>query len=178
MITAVTSFFIFKRVHSFMLGVNKDKIDRQHENNVKELTREHYFETEEKIKIVEKLMKVKAAKSLKRSKEVLNGQSVEQIVPYIDDFKYYPGDARFMGAPIDMIIFDGATNDNIKEIIFLEIKTGKSRLTKRQQQIKELIKQGKVRWEEFRVKTKPVQLKHKKDLAKIDECLCPDCVPI
>jgi len=47
--------------------------------------------------------------------------------------------------PIDYVIF---TDD---EVVFLEVKSGQSYLSKRQQQIKDAVLAGKVIWAEYRI---------------------------
>lgn len=95
----------------------------------------------------EKLMKKEA---IKKSRLVLEGKFKEQLAPFLPDFDYNPTDARFLGSPIDFIVFDGSADENIKKIVFLEIKTGKSRMTKREEQIKEAVKHKKVEFRELR----------------------------
>lgn len=62
-----------------------------------------------------------------RSRPIIKGLVAEQIVPFLEDFKYKPADARFIGAPIDYVIFDGYS-DKSEEItvVLADIKTGKS----------------------------------------------------
>ena len=45
--------------------------------------------------------------AVKKSKAVVAGKVAEQIVPFLPEFKYNPKDARFIGSPIDFIVFDG-----------------------------------------------------------------------
>ena len=65
------------------------------------------------------------------SRAILKGQIGEQILPLLPEFKYLPSDARFIGNPIDYIIFNGYTNakdeksDKTIEKLFIEVKTGK-----------------------------------------------------
>jgi predicted Holliday junction resolvase-like endonuclease len=71
------------------------------------------------------------------------------LAPFIN-FPFNPRDARFIGTPIDIIVFDGADDGNIREIIFLEVKTGLSpRLTQRERQVQEVILNKKVVWQEL-----------------------------
>jgi predicted Holliday junction resolvase-like endonuclease len=88
-----------------------------------------------------------------RSRSVIVGKVTEHVTPWIPTFPYNPKDARFIGSPIDMVVFDGADEDNLRRIIFLEIKTSTSGLTSRQRQIRDAIKAGKVEWQELRVHT-------------------------
>ncbi len=120
--------------------------------------------------------KLKAAKALKRSKEVRIGLAEENMLMYHEDFNYDGGDFRALGSPIDGVIFPGSVQDNITEIVLMEVKTGQSKMSKKQRQIKQLVEDGKVRFQEFRIKTKPVKLGHKKDLVVDYGCLCDECV--
>lgn len=91
---------------------------------------------------------------LERSRAVLKGRIGEQIVPFLEQFRYNPSDARFIGSPIDYIVFDGYTNIKDKKedepitVVLADVKTGKSaRLTHEQSKIKEAIEQKRVKWE-------------------------------
>ena len=87
------------------------------------------------------------ADAVKRSRASIQGKVLEHIVPYLPNWKYTPSDARFLGSPIDYIVFDGLSEDEVKELIIVEIKTGNSKATKRQRSIRDAIKEGKVRYE-------------------------------
>jgi len=85
-----------------------------------------------------------------QSRAVLGGKFTEQMVPYFPDFKYDPTEVRFIGSPIDLIVFPGLARGDPEEIVILEIKTGKSaQLTPAQKKIKQLILDGMVRWDEI-----------------------------
>ncbi len=152
--------------------LKEDNLQESHERNTQQLITDHSIE----IQATVKQGKEKAANALKRSKQVRIGLSEENLLLYNENFKYDGGDFRALGSPIDGVVFPGAVNDEITEIVLIEVKTGNSRLSKRQKQIKELVKAGKVRFEEFRIKTKPVVLKHKDEIFVDAECLCSDCV--
>ncbi len=89
-----------------------------------------------------------------RSRYVLKGKIAEHMIPmYRDVFKYDPSDARFIGAPIDYLIFDGYTavkdmnSDEPITVILADIKTGNATLNRTERKIKEAVEQGRVRWE-------------------------------
>jgi predicted Holliday junction resolvase-like endonuclease len=89
-----------------------------------------------------------------RSRYVLKGKIAEHMVPLLQDiFKYDPSDARFIGAPIDYLIFDGysavkdTNSDNPITIIMADIKTGTAVLNKTERKIKEAVEAGRIRWE-------------------------------
>ena len=78
--------------------------------------------------------------AVKRSKAVINGQVAEQIAPFLPDFPANPSDARFIGKPVDFIVFSGLSeNEKIDEILFVEVKTGKSLLSEREKEVKKAI---------------------------------------
>ena len=90
--------------------------------------------------------------AVKRSKAVINGQVAEQIAPFLPDFPANPSDARFIGKPVDFIVFSGLSeNETIDEILFVEVKTGKSLLSEREKEVKKAIEQSKVRYVEYRI---------------------------
>ena len=84
--------------------------------------------------------------SQKKSSEVITGQIAEKLAPFLSDFKHNPQNAIFLGQPIDYLVFGK------EEIVFVEIKSGKAQLTKKQRNIRDLIKNNKVSWEEIRIK--------------------------
>jgi predicted Holliday junction resolvase-like endonuclease len=90
--------------------------------------------------------------AIKRSARTLSGKTLERLVPFLKEFSHDPHDVRWLGDPIDLVIFDGNSQGDLKQITFCEIKSGESELTSIQRKIRELIKNKKVRWEEFRVK--------------------------
>ena len=69
--------------------------------------------------------------SQKKSSEVITGQIAEKLAPFLSDFEYDPQNAIFLGQPIDYLVFDE------DEIVFVEIKSGKARLTTKQRKIRD-----------------------------------------
>ncbi len=88
--------------------------------------------------------------AIQRSQSVITGKITEHLVPYLPDFTYNPKDARFIGSPIDLIIFDGLNDENVREIVFAEIKTGSSSLSERERQVRNAVQTGRVKWTEIR----------------------------
>jgi predicted Holliday junction resolvase-like endonuclease len=85
-----------------------------------------------------------------QSRAVLGGKFTEQMVPFFPDFKYDPTEVRFIGSPIDMVVFPGLAQGDPQEIVILEVKTGKSaQLTPVQKKIRQLVEDGMVRWDEI-----------------------------
>lgn len=81
-----------------------------------------------------------------RSLRVKHGKNWENFVPFMKDFEDVAdkGNFTFIGMPIDGISFD---DDAIK---FVEIKTGKSQLNKKQKQVRDHVKNKRVKWIELR----------------------------
>ena len=89
--------------------------------------------------------------AVRRSLATIAGNVHEQLLPYLPEFPYNPKDARFLGSPVDLIVFHGLDSGQLERIAFVEVKTGKSTLTGRERQIRDAIRAGKVSWEELRV---------------------------
>jgi len=77
------------------------------------------------------------------------GKIIEKILPAHKNFKMTPADCRFLAEPIDMIIFDGLAQNKIKNITFMDVKTGSSQLNKHQRRIRDAINDHSVEWGSF-----------------------------
>ena len=85
---------------------------------------------------------------LERSRAALKGRIGEQLAPLLPMFKHEPADARFLGSPVDYVVFDGYKEGNPRSVVFIDVKTGKTAtLSKMERKLKLVIDQGKVRWE-------------------------------
>lgn len=98
--------------------------------------------------------KVEAEREIRRdaidkSQSVTMGKMTEHIVPYLPGFEFNPSDARFIGSPIDLVVFDGLGNDEVQKIVFVEIKTGTSTLSTRERLVRDAILSKKVEWVEI-----------------------------
>ncbi|OYT34082.1 Holliday junction resolvase [Archaeoglobales archaeon] len=89
--------------------------------------------------------------AIEKSKAVIAGKVTEHLIPYLPEFKYNPKDARFIGSPVDLIVFDGLDEGDLRRIVFVEVKSGKSTLSKREKLIRDAIEQRKVEWVVLRV---------------------------
>jgi predicted Holliday junction resolvase-like endonuclease len=88
--------------------------------------------------------------AIQKSQSVIAGKVTEHFVPYLPEFTYNPKDARFLGTPIDLIVFDGLDQGQIKSIVFAEVKTGSSTMNARERQVRDAVRAGKVEWVEIR----------------------------
>ena len=89
--------------------------------------------------------------SIERSRASLGGQFSEQLAPYLPNFKYKPTECKFLGKPVDLIVFDGLDEKEVREIIFVEIKSGSSELNTTQRKIRDAVKEGRIKWDEYRI---------------------------
>ncbi len=101
--------------------------------------------------------------AIMRSRAVLGGQFSEQLAPFLPDFEYLPSECRFIGKPIDLIVFKGMDEKEINEIVFVEVKSGKASLSPVEKKLKGVVEGKKVRWEEYRI---PEKLTDKGDVEK------------
>jgi predicted Holliday junction resolvase-like endonuclease len=86
-----------------------------------------------------------------KSQSVTIGKMTEHIVPYLPGFRYNPADARFIGSPIDFVVFDGLGDDDVRKIVFVEIKTGASSLSTRERSVRNAVQDRKIEWLEIKV---------------------------
>lgn len=89
--------------------------------------------------------------AIQKSRAVLSGFFSEQLAPYLPDFPYSPSEVRFLGKPIDFLVFKGMDNKRIDEVVFVEVKSGKAKINNHEKNLKETIRKKKVKWEEYRI---------------------------
>ena len=97
------------------------------------------------------------ADAVDTSRAVLKGKIGEQMAPMLPDFlsKYNPADARFIGSPIDYLIFrnlsKGKDSDDPVEIVLLDIKTGNAGLSPIQRKIEDAAATKRISFDVLRV---------------------------
>jgi predicted Holliday junction resolvase-like endonuclease len=89
--------------------------------------------------------------SKQRSAAVQWGLSIENFVPFMDEFPIPTEDVTFLGKPIDYVGYTNTDSKDECEVHFIEVKSGRSQLLKHQRNIREAIKAGRVYWHEIRV---------------------------
>jgi len=89
--------------------------------------------------------------AVQRSLAVTAGKVHEQLVPYLPEFGFNPKDARFLGSPVDLVVFDGLAAGQVRRVVFLEVKTGGAPLTSRERQVRDVIEAREVAWAELRL---------------------------
>ena len=77
------------------------------------------------------------------------GKIIEKILPAHKNFSLIPSDCRFLAEPIDMIVFDGVSQNKTKSLTFLDVKTGSASLNKHQRQIRDATADNDVKWRSY-----------------------------
>jgi len=86
--------------------------------------------------------------AIKRSEAVIQGKVTEHLIPFFPDFKYNPKDARFMGTPVDLVVFDGLSEGEMRKVVFVEVKTGKTvNLSSRERLVRNCVESKNVAYE-------------------------------
>jgi predicted Holliday junction resolvase-like endonuclease len=94
--------------------------------------------------------------SVNRSRSTLKGKIAEQMAPVLPGFGFNPADARFIGSPVDYIIFDGLTRvaddkENEIQIVFMDVKKGNGALTRTQRLIRQAVEKRSIAWKTMRI---------------------------
>lgn len=87
-----------------------------------------------------------AEDAVRRSRAAVKGQIGERFAPFFRGFWYEPADARFLGSPVDYVVFDGLAEGQVTGVAFVEIKVGAVPLTTFQKQVKAAIDERRVYW--------------------------------
>ena len=89
----------------------------------------------------------------RRSRNVLGGKAGEQMAPLVPAFsdRFDPSEARFLGAPIDYVVFDGLGAGELREVVLVEVKTGRSKLSRNEREVELAVREGRVRFEVLRL---------------------------
>ena len=107
------------------------------------------FEQKVKDYLMKNEMKIKK-EAIEKSSRILSGKTLEKLIPFLKKFSHDPHDVRWLGDPIDLVVFDGSSSGKPEKITFIEVKSGSSKLSKKQKKIREIVKNKKIFWEEFK----------------------------
>ena len=125
---------------------------------IRQLKTQHQLDLQALQQAHENEIKHATKRSVNTSRAVLKGKMAEQFAPILPEFPYLPSDAKFLGDPVDYVVFSGYSEfreglisaDEI-EVVLIDIKSGQARLTKGQQAIAQAIAEGRVRFETIRI---------------------------
>lgn len=105
----------------------------------------------QRLSIILKSQKEQIEKAVSRSrstqKGVAVGLAVEKFAPFLPEFPLLPPEVQFLGKPVDYIGFQNLDEEGREIVIhFVEVKTGSSWLSERQERIRQAIEAGRVVW--------------------------------
>ena len=92
--------------------------------------------------------------AVQRSLAVTAGKVYEQLLPYLPDFPFNPKDVRFLGSPVDFVVFDGLSDGQVTRVVFVEVKTGGAELSARERWVRDVVRERRVEWHELRLETR------------------------
>ena len=108
-----------------------------------------------------KTVQEERADAVDTSRAVLKGKIAEQMAPLLPGFlaKYNPADARFIGSPIDYLIFrnmsQGKDSSDPIDIVLLDVKTGNAGLNGIQKKIEAAASEKRVSFDVLRINEPP-----------------------
>jgi predicted Holliday junction resolvase-like endonuclease len=96
--------------------------------------------------------------SVARSHAVVNGKVREHLAPLFPEFlgQFSARDARFLGSPVDFVVFDGLDEGRVERVVFVEVKTGSAALSARERRVREAVEDGRIEWQVVRLPGVPV----------------------
>jgi predicted Holliday junction resolvase-like endonuclease len=103
----------------------------------------------------EKELSKEVDRALNAQRSIVKGQISEELFPMVSRRFGDVADFRFVGDPIDYVVFQGLSEQsdaNIKiNIKFVEVKTGSARLNLSEKLVKDAVENKRVSWEEVRL---------------------------
>ncbi len=136
LIWAIVIWAIIVSIIVVILAIRQRRIKRRHEDDIRFMKESISRERDDAVQ---------------RSRSTLKGKIGEQMSPLFPEFysKYEPADARFLGSPIDYIIFKNMgkfskDKKELIEVILLDVKIGSSTLSPLQNAIKRAVRDGRI----------------------------------
>ena len=140
------AFYLFQQLRKI-----QDKLEKVHgdyQTRISDMALEHQKEIDKARR-----------QSVEQSRHTIKGQIAEQLAPLLPGFPYCPSDCRFIGDPVDYVIFKGYTEHKEHqpevseplEIVVADIKHNQASLSKGQKEIANAIESGRVRFETLRI---------------------------
>jgi predicted Holliday junction resolvase-like endonuclease len=88
--------------------------------------------------------------SVKTSRGATRGLAAEHLAPYFPEMvaAFTAGDWRFLGTPVDFVVFDGLSDGRLERIVLVEVKSGNdAKLNERQVALRAAVNAGTARLE-------------------------------
>lgn len=115
----------------------------------KEVQEKLKSDIEKRNKNLEKKIKRATETNIITTRATNVGNFLELAVPTARDFKWVVPDSKYLGRPIDLLVFNGLSNGNVKSLSFVEVKTGEADLNDHQESVKNAIEAKKVSYKVF-----------------------------
>jgi len=132
------------------------------------LLRERNARATEAIGFQKKILLARADSRM-RSRTGNLAKAAERVAPLLPGFDYDPADVQWVGGTVDCIVWHGLSRDDAKvEVVLLDVKTGKAVLNQRQRRIRDAVREGRVRFEEFRPQLPEPQLDAAHDVLALE----------
>jgi predicted Holliday junction resolvase-like endonuclease len=108
--------------------------------------------------------------SVDKSRSVVSGKVQEHLAPLFPAFlsQFNPKDARFLGTPLDFIVFDGLDEGEVRRVVFVEVKTGKAGLLSRERRCRDAIEAGRVEYQLLRLPTDVIQAENEAPVSDVE----------
>ncbi len=118
--------------------------------DAKNLYQQRLEELKEREKQLRQRRKAISQTSEVGAKAVNIGKTLERLAPCMEEFPFHRNDCRSLFDPIDYMIFEGlSTKGSVSKLLFVEIKTGGSRIKPRQREIRSLVEHKSVVWNTY-----------------------------
>jgi len=75
------------------------------------------------------------------------------LAPLMGSFAYDPGDTRFVGGPVELLVFDGLSSGDLREIVLVAVRSGSAGASP-----SDGVREGRVSWREIRLGEEPTPL--------------------
>ena len=116
---------------------------------VKEVQERYENQLKQREEDLEKSKKLATERATITTTAVNIGKLLEKVLPTMDDFRWSLPDCRFLGDPIDLVTFNGCSQNKIESISFIEVKSGKARLSTKQKRVRDAVQDKRVHYEVF-----------------------------
>ncbi|ACB39949.1 Holliday junction resolvase-like protein [Pyrobaculum neutrophilum] len=96
--------------------------------------------------------------AVERSASTILGRVGEQLAPLylFERYGIEPKDLRFIGSPVDYVAFRGLSRGQVEEVVFIEVKTGKTAaLNDAERQVRRAVEAKRVRFEVLHLREEP-----------------------
>ena len=89
--------------------------------------------------------------AIERSGAAIRGRVSETFAPFLDGWEFEPGDCRFLGTPVDFVVFDGLHAGRCDRVVLVEVKSGGATPSPLQRRVRDAVAEGRVEWREVRI---------------------------